>query len=184
MKVINIIISFLIFFSIIIFFYFFQSSKNINDLETELKNFDKNSSTNITEISNPVFKSKGLESNSYTIKADTGIQEDAYLRLYNLKAELEGNNNKVFYVSADEGLYDQLNETVKLLGNVTILDELKNKTTTKKAVIEIKSKKITLLEEVVSISANSYISSNTSVVDETNDTITYTGDVKVKIENE
>ena len=106
------------------------------------------------------------------------------MRLYNLKAELEGKNNKIFYVSADKGLYDQANETIKLSGNVTILDELKNKTTTKKAVIEIEREKISLLEEVVSISANSYISSNSSVVDETNDTITYTGDVKVKIENE
>ncbi len=184
MKSVNLTIWFLIIFSITVFLYFFYSSKNLNDLETELKNFDKNSSADITEISNPVFKSKGLESNSYTIKADKGIQEEGYLRLYNLKAELEGKNNKIFYVSADKGLYDQANETIKLSGNVTILDELKNKTTTKKAVIEIEREKISLLEEVVSISANSYISSNSSVVDETNDTITYTGDVKVKIENE
>jgi hypothetical protein len=184
MKAINLKIIFLIIFSIIVFFYFFYSSKNLDNLETELKNFDKGTSTNITEISNPVFKSKGLETNSYTIKADKGIQEEDFLKLYNLKAELEGKNNKVFYVSADKGLYDQLNETIKLSGNVIILDELKNKTTTKKALIEIERKKITLLEEVVSISANSYISSNSSIVDEINNTVTYTGDVKVKIENE
>jgi hypothetical protein len=87
-------------------------------------------------------------------------------------------------VSADEGLFNQQNETIKLSGNVIILDEFKNKTFTKKALIEMTEKKITLLEEVISISDKSSISSNSSVVDETNNTVTYSGNVKVKIENE
>ena len=45
-------------------------------------------------------------------------------------------------------------------------------------------KKITLLEEVVSVTSKAYISSNSSIVDELNNTITYSGNVKVKIENE
>ena len=51
MKSINLTIGVLIIFSITVFFYFFYSSQNLNDLENELKNFDKNSSSNITEIS-------------------------------------------------------------------------------------------------------------------------------------
>ena len=87
MKAINLKIIFLIIFSIIVFFYFFYSSKNLDNLETELKNFDKGTSTNITEISNPVFKSKGLETNSYTIKAiSSNISLD---RFYSKKDELK-----------------------------------------------------------------------------------------------
>jgi lipopolysaccharide assembly outer membrane protein LptD (OstA) len=71
-----------------------------------------------------------------------------------------------------------------LIKNVLILDELKNKTSTNKAVIELNIKKITLLEEVITVTSKAYISSNSSILDELNDTITYLGNVKAQIENE
>ena len=71
-----------------------------------------------------------------------------------------------------------------MIKNVVILDELKNKTSTNKAVIELNVKKITLLEEVITVTSKAYISSNTSILDELNDTITYLGNVKAQIENE
>lgn len=184
MRVINYKVILFISLSIIIFSFIFYSSKKSNDFESELKNFNKNSSSNVTVISNPVFRSKGLESSSYKIMASKGIQKEGYIELYNLEAELEGKNNKIMYVIADKGSYNQKNETINLSGNVIILDELKNKTTTRKAIIQINKKKITLLEEVVSISETSNISSNSSVVDEISNTITYIGNVRVKIENE
>jgi hypothetical protein len=184
MKVINIIIFLSVLSTFIALMYIFQQDGSQNNLEKELKNFNKNSSTNINEISNPIFKSKGLETNSYTIKADKGIQDDDYIKLFNVKAELEGENNKVLYVSANKGLYRQKYETIELIGNVVILDELKNKTSTNKALIDVNAKKINLLEEVVSISKKSYISSNSSILDEKTNTITYSGNVIVRIENE
>ncbi len=183
-KVSNIVIVLSVLSCILILLYIFQTNKKSNTLETELKNFDRTLSKDITEISNPVFKSKGLESHSYTIEADKGIQDDGYIDLYNVKAEFEGDNNKIFYVSADKGIYKQQYEIIELLGNVVILDELKNKTSTNKAVIEVNKKKITLLDEVVSVSSKVYVSSNSSILDELNNTITYLGNVKVKIENE
>ena len=170
--------------SIFILLYIFQLNQKSNNLEIELKNFDKTSSADIRKISNPIFKSKGLESNPYTIKADKGIQDDNYIELHNVKAEFEGKNNKIFYVSADRGIYNQRYETIELIENVIILDELKNKTSTNKAVIELNVKKITLLEEVVSVTSKATISSNSSILDELNNTITYLGNVKAKIENE
>ena len=71
-----------------------------------------------------------------------------------------------------------------MIKNVLILDELKNKTSTNKAVIELNIKKITLLEEVITVTSKAYISSNSSILDELNDTITYLGNVKAQIENE
>jgi hypothetical protein len=180
----NIIIILSVLSSILILLYIIQLNQKSNNLETELKNFDKTSATDIREISNPIFKSKGLESNSYTIEADRGIQDDGYIELYNVKAEFEGENNKIFYVSADKGIYKQQYETIELIKNVLILDELKNKTSTNKAVIELNIKKITLLEEVVSVTSKAYISSNSSILDELNNTITYLGNVKAQIENE
>ena len=183
-KASNIVIILSVLSSIFILLYIFQLNQKSNNLETELKNFDKTSSADIRKISNPIFRSKGLESKSYTIKADKGIQDDSYIELYNVKAEFEGENNKIFYVSADRGVYNQQYETIELIENVIILDELKNKTSTNKAVIELNVKKITLLEEVVSVSSKATISSNSSILDELNNTITYLGNVKAKIENE
>jgi hypothetical protein len=184
MKASNILIILSVLSSILILLYIFQINQKSNNLETELKNFDKTSSADIREISNPIFKSKGLESNSYTIEADKGIQEDGYIELYNLKAEFEGENDKIFYVSANKGIYKPQHETIELIENVVILDELKNKTSTNKAVIELNVKKITLLDEVITETSKAYISSNTSILDELNDTITYLGNVKAQIENE
>jgi len=184
MKASNILIILSVLSSILILLYIFQINQKSNNLEIELKSFDKTSSADIREISNPVFKSKGLESNSYTIEANRGIQEDGYIELYNLKAEFEGENDKIFYVSANKGIYKQQHETIELIENVVILDELENKTSTNKAVIELNVKKITLLEEVTAKTSKAYISSNTSILDELNDTITYIGNVKAQIENE
>ena len=184
MRTISFKIGLLIFFFIIIFYYIFQSLENSIDQEIELKNYNNITSTNKIEISNPTFKSKGLESDPYTIKAVRGVQEEDYIELYDVEAEVESENNKVFYVSAEKGIYDQKNGTIKLLGNVVILDELNNKTTTKEALIEIERKKLTLLKEVSSISSNRSVSSDFSIVDEINNTITYSGNLKVVIENE
>lgn len=184
MRTSNIIIILSVLSFILILLYIFLLNQKSNNLETELKKFDKTSAADIREISNPVFKSKGLESNSYTIEADRGIQDDGYIELHNVKAEFEGENNKIFYVSADKGIYKQQYETIELIQNVVILDELKNKTSTNKAVIELNLKKITLLEEVISVTSKAYISSNSSILDELNNTITYLGNVKVQIEND
>ena len=45
------------------------------------------------------------------------------------------------------------------------------------------NKKMFFLDKVVSISDTSIIESNSSIVDDINKTITYTGNVKVKIVN-
>ena len=184
MKISNILIILSVLTSILILLYIFQINQKSNNLEIELKSFDKTLPADIREISNPIFKSKGVESNSYTIQADKGIQEEDYIELYNVKAEFEGENDKIFYVSADKGIYKQQDETIDLTENVVILDEIKNKTSTNKAVIELNIKKVTLLEEVITVTSKAYISSNTSILDELNNTITYLGNVKAQIENE
>ncbi len=178
-----IIISLLIF-SLIIVIFFFQSPKNSENFDLELKKFDETSSEDIVKISSPIFKSKGLDTNTYTIKAEKGLQSDSNIELYKINATFEGENNKIFYVYADEGFYNQQDDTIELNKNVEIVDELKNKTFSKKAFINIRTKIITLSEEVISISANTSIKSDSSIVDDLNKTVTYLGNVKVQIEYE
>ena len=182
-KTSYIIISVTIFFLLIIIF-FFQSFKSSDNLELELKKFDKTSSDNLVEISNPIFKSRGLDANPYTIKAEKGLQNGNDIELQKIDAIFEGENNKIFYVYADKGLYSQQNGTIELNKNVKIIDELENNTSSKKAFINIKKKLITLSEEVISISENLSIKSDSSIVDDLNKTITYLGNVKVQIEYE
>ena len=49
--------------------------------------------------------------------------------------------------------------------------------------MNLENKKINLLEEVVSISNTSTIKSDSSILDDKNKIVIYTGNVKVKIEN-
>ena len=75
---------------------------------------------------------------------------------------------------------------IELLENVVIVDELKNKTSTRKAKIDTNIRKIILTEKVISITdtGNSVINSDKSIVDDKNETVTYIGNVKVTIKNE
>ena len=86
-------------------------------------------------------------------------------------------------ISADLGFYSQINQTIKLYGNVKLNDEFKNTTTAEIVTISINSRKIELFDNVVTIINNSIIQSNTSTVDKKNGTITYNGNVEVIIDN-
>ena len=182
-KIFNLIIGLLIFFSVFILIYFSQSYEEAKNLETELQKFDKSSPSNVIEISNPVFKSKGLDSNSYVIKARKGLQDESDIELFNIDAEFMGEDNKLFFVSADRGFYRQKNETIELSENVIIVDELNNRTSASNAIIDVNIKKITLFDEVISVTNSSSISSKKSIVDKIENTITYSGNVVVKIED-
>jgi len=60
-------------------------------------------------------------------------------------------------------------------------DDLGNKTSTEKATIDIEIKKTVLTNKVISVTNTSEIQSDSSIVDDENGLITYTGNVKVKI---
>jgi len=62
-------------------------------------------------------------------------------------------------------------------------DDLGNKTSTEKAIIDIEIKKAVLTNKVISVTNTSEIQSDSSIVDDENGLITYTGNVKVKIKN-
>jgi hypothetical protein len=168
--------------TIIILSIFYLNYRSSNEVQIN-KSMDETKDPDAIEILNPKFKNKGLNINPYEISAKEGIQIGENIELYSIDAKFTDKNNKLININADKGLYNQKDQIIHLSGNILMYDTLDNKTLTEKAVIEIKNKKIFLLDNVVSISGTSIIESNSSIVDDINKTITYTGNVKVKIEN-
>ena len=168
--------------TIIILSIFYLNYRSSNEVQIN-KFMDETKDPDAIEILNPKFKNKGLNINPYEISAKEGIQIGENIELYSIDAKFTDKNNKLININADKGLYNQKDQIIHLSGNILMYDTLDNKTLTEKAVIEIKNKKIFLLDNVVSISGTSIIESNSSIVDDINKTITYTGNVKVKIVN-
>ena len=166
--------------SLIIFNY---SDNDSGELETKLNRLNNKSSSGATEILNPTFRNKGLDTNPYEIKAEKGIQINQDIELYKIEGKFTDDNNELFFIKADMGLYSQINQTIDLVGNVLMSDEFGNTTSTDSATIDIEDNKMRLLNRVVSISSTSMIKSDSSIIDEAKDIITYTGNVDVKIKN-
>ena len=168
--------------TIIILSIFYLNYRSSNEVQIN-KFMDETKDPDAIEILNPKFKNKGLNINPYEISAKEGIQIGENIELYSIDAKFTDKNNKLININADKGLYNQKDQIIHLSGNILLYDTLDNKTLTEKAVIEIKNKKIFLLDKVISTSDTSIIESNSSIVDDINKTITYIGNVKVKIVN-
>ena len=175
-----IIIISLIILSLIALKYFNNDSET---LEAKVNNLKEISTPRIIEISNPVFKNKGLNTNYYEIIAKKGVQINNDIEIYEVFGKFTNDKGDLIYIKADKGLYSQSIQVIELTGNVLIYDDLENKTSTDNALIDIANKTINLSDNVISISDTSTIKSNSSIVDEKNNTLTYTGNVKVKIKD-
>ena len=171
------ILSFVIFNYFEYFFYY-----DLDKLETNINDFKDQSTPKANEISNPIFKNKGLNTNFYEIGATKGVQIKNDIELYEVVGKFTNDDGELIFIKANTGIYSQNSQIIKLIEDVLIYDEFGNKTSTKSAIIDIDKKKINLSEDVVSISSNSIIKANSSLVDEKNSTIIYSGNVTVKIE--
>ena len=179
LKIIVLIIL-LIILSLIMFNYLYNDAEN---LETTVNDLKETPIPGTIEISNPIFRNKGLNTNPYEITAKKGIHIKKDIELYEVFGKFTNDNSELIYIKADNGFYNQNNQSIKLIGNVLIYDEMGNTTSTNTAIIDINSRKMNLTDDIVSVSSTSTIKSNSSVVDEKNNSIVYSGNVKVKIEN-
>ena len=173
----------IILFVILGIFYLIYSSTNKIKISEDYRDLEKIKEPGAIEILNPTFKNKGLNISPYEISAKKGIQIGENIELHTIDAKFTDENNKLVNINADKGFYNQKDQVIHLVGNVLVYDALDNKTLTEKATIEIMNKKIFFLDKVISISDTSIIESNSSIIDDINKTITYTGNVKVKIVN-
>ncbi|MDC1302704.1 LPS export ABC transporter periplasmic protein LptC [Pelagibacterales bacterium] len=164
-------------------FYLNYSSLNKVKISEDYKDLGKSKDPDAIEILNPKFKNKGLNMSPYEISAKKGIQIGENIELYSIDAKFTDENNKLININADKGFYNQKDQVIHLIGNILMYDTFDSKIMTEKATIEIVNKKIFLLDKVISTSDTSIIESNSSIVDDINKTITYIGNVKVKIVN-
>ena len=168
--------------TIIILSIFYLNYRSSNEVQIN-KFMDETKDPDAIEILNPKFKNKGLNINPYEISAKEGIQIGENIELYSIDAKFTDKNNKLININADKGFYNQKDQVIHLIGNILMYDTFDSKIMTEKATIEIGNKKIFLLDKVISTSDTSIIESNSSIVDDINKTITYIGNVKVKIVN-
>ena len=167
-----------------ILIYFLSIGNEVHiELKEDLKKFKNTDTLSKVEILNPTLKSKGLDSKAYEINAKKGVQIENDLELHEITGKFTNEKGELLHVSADLGFYSQINQVIKLYGNVKLNDEFTNTTTAEIIAIDIDNRKIELFDNVVSIINNSKIQSDTSTVDEKNGTITYNGNVEVVIDN-
>lgn len=171
---------------IIIFlgFIFLGSDSSLEEkVESKIKAFKDSNTLGKIEISNPTFKSKGLESDPYEISAKKGIQIDADIELYEVKGKFINQNNEEFFIEADKGFYSDKTKLIKLEGNILLADSLGTVTQANNALMDLNTKMIKLFDKVISTRNESKIESNFSLIDDENKTITYSGNVNVVIKN-
>jgi len=175
------IITIFIFFVILCFIIFNFNKDDTSQLEAEIDNLNENLTPGVIEILNPTFINKGLDENPYKIAAKKGIQINEDIELYTVTGKFTDKDKKLIYISADKGYYSQNKQVIELTGNVLIYDDLGNKTSAENVIIDIEIKKVFLTNKVISVTDTSEIQSNSSIVDDENDFVTYNGNVKVKI---
>ena len=181
-KYLNIITIF-IFFVLLCLVIFNFNKNDTSQLGAKIDSLNENLTPGIIEILNPTFVNKGLDENPYEIAAKKGIQINEDIELYAVTGKFTDKDKKLIYISADKGYYSQNQQVIELTGNVLMYDDLGNKTSTEKATIDIEIKKTVLTNKVISVTNTSEIQSDSSIVDDENGLITYTGNVKVKIKN-
>ena len=177
------IITIFIFFVLICFIIFNFNKDDTSQLEAEIDSLNENLTPGVVEILNPTFVNKGLDQNPYEIAAKKGIQINEDIELYTVTGKFTDKDKKLIYISADKGYYNQNQQVIELAGNVLMHDDSGNKTSTENATIDIEIKKVVLTNKVISVTETSEIQANSSIVDDENSLITYTGNVKVKIKN-
>ena len=177
------IITIIIFFVLLCLVIFNFNKDDTSQLEAKIDSLNENLTPGVIEILNPTFVNKGLDENPYEIAAKKGIQINEDIELYAVTGKFTDKDKKLIYISADKGYYSQNKQVIELTCNVLIYDDLGNKTSAENVIIDIEIKKVVLTNKVISVTETSEIQANSSIVDDENSLITYTGNVKVKIKN-
>ena len=166
---------FLLIFFIFYFLFFIEDKKPT--LESKINNMTESNLLNKNKILNPVFNSKSLNANPYQISAKSGIQIDNNLELQEIKASFTNEKGELINLEADVGIYNELNQSIELIGNVIVYNKELSKSFADKAYVNIETKQIDLQNNILSIRNSSEISSKTLLINEYDGVIIYTGNV-------
>ena len=176
----NYLIAFAIILMIFIFIFILVKDEDYNtDVINEIEYISSINTSNEIEISNPVFKSKSLNSNPYEISAEKGLQKGDDLELLEINAKFQNDEGEFFFAKSESGFYSRENRKIELYGNVIITDQFGGMTSADKAIINIDAKIIQFIGKVISIKNDIEIRSNSSIADDVGKIVTYYDEVNI-----
>ena len=130
------------------------------------------------EIDNPRFSEKGLSDRTYEIKAEKGLKSDNELKLFAIEGKFKTvKDGKWIYLEADKGNYFQDNNFIELQENIIFYTDDGEKLSSNYATFDIQNDIIELTENVSHETIKGLIISDSSVITNNFNKITYFGNV-------
>ena len=131
------------------------------------------------EIDNPKFSEKGLSDKTYEIKAEKGLKSDNELKLFLIEGKFKtAKDGKWIYLEADKGSYSQDNKFIELEENIIFYTDDGEKLSSKYATFDIQNDIIELVENVSHKNIKGLILSDSSIITNNFNKITYFGNVE------
>jgi len=171
--------------SLIQFLYFLFSLLFLFIIDLSLISKNANSEDDVTaiEIENPIFTTKSVNENPYTIKAALGVQKGDILELYEIEGKIKNNSEIWIYLNAEKADYNQASEKILLFDNIKVYTDNQDVLISDKAIIDIKNDIITLLSNVEYQNQNSRIRADKSIIKNSFQNFEYSGNVKTELKN-
>ena len=144
-------------------------------------NATANDNETIIEIDQPRFSEKGLDQNSYEIKAQKGLRSSEKLVLFDVEGKFKTNDGLWIYMNADEGNYEQAKNTIKLSDNVQFYTDDGDKITSNSAIFKMNEDLIILRKEVFHENRELKIKSDTTTISNNFENILHEGNVITEI---
>ncbi len=125
-----------------------------------------------------VFSEKGLSDKTYEIKAKKGLKSDSELKLFVIEGKFKTvKDGKWIYLEADKGNFSQDNNFIELQENITFYTDDGEKLSSNYATFDIQNDIIELTENVSHETIKGLIISDSSVITNNFNKITYFGNV-------
>ena len=131
------------------------------------------------EIDNPKFSEKGLSDKTYEIKAEKGLKSDKELKLFVIEGKFKtAKDGKWIYLEADKGNYSQENNFIELEENIIFYTDDGEKLSSRYATFDMQNDIIELVENVSHKNIKGLILSDSSIITNNFNKITYFGNVE------
>ena len=131
------------------------------------------------EIDNPRFSEKGLSDKTYEIKAEKGLKSEKELKLFVIEGKFKTiKDGKWIYLEADKGNYSQDDNFIELKENIIFYTDDGEKLSSNYATFDIQNDIIELAENVSHESMRGLILSDSSIITNNFNKITYFGNVE------
>ena len=129
------------------------------------------------EIDKPKFSEKGLDNRLYEIKAEKGIQKEGHLELFIVEGKLRTDSGIWIYLNAKKGNFDQLENLIKLTGEINFYTDEEDRFQSDSALFSINDDLVEFNNNVKHIRGSSVIAADKSIIRNNFNHIVYKGNV-------